>query len=550
MFNNNYYNKKTLMILLFIIVIYLAFVLPHVFSLFQADETIVIKTANGIIETGKPIFKDEIAQNQTLGLWHPPLYFYLVSIPLYFFGDNSLALRSVAILCQLISIVLIFNIIYLIVPKKKLLWASLGAFFYAINPLAIQSSIILDMDGSVLVLSMLLFTYFYIKQKNIFLLAFLFGLIFWSKFSGAIILGFSLFLFNLLKKNFSELKKIVLILFLAFSFFIISFFSYCYIFKLDFFKPFLHNSILSASLINLIHGTFNNIVRSFWSFKLFFYFVTPFLVILFFWLSFIYFKKIFKSEIIPFLFFLVSFIGMILFFIAGSSSWNFPKYYIILLPFIILFIFTILPYLKLKLVSFMNIRTLIFSFLVILFSLIFLNDPLFPEVAISVNKKYLFESAIKIFKLFFLYVLAPLFISFLCFYKIKIKDKFVYILILLVLLFSFYIDIIQLNANYSTYNLYGTTGSIQVVEYLKKQNMDGYYFAVYPHIGYYLNYNQYYDITNFYNNKTLAMHYLVDTPVLYFVVLEKDMDRISFLLDDYYRLDKQFGSYYIYKKII
>ncbi len=532
-----------------IVVLYLGLLSFSVQNLFQADEVEFIKASKSILETGKPIYQADLINNNFQGLWHPPLYITILAIPQYFFGENPIALRSVAIIFEVLTIILIFLITSELVKKRKLFWATIASLLYILNPLAIQSSIILDIDGSILNLFMTLFVYFYIKNKNYWYLIPSLLLVFWSKFSGTVILCSSVVLYAILTKNLKKFKQIIIVILSSLFLFLLTFWIYTKYYNLDFIKPFKQNSLLS-SLINITSGSFTNISKSFWSVKMFFYFAIPFFIVLFLYLLYLFIKnRIYKTDKNLILIALIPIISIIIFFIAGSSTWNFPKYYIIAIPYIAIFIAFMLSKIEIKLEK--AYLLLIASLLTIFYFFIILGDPLIPEVRIFANKQYLMMAIPKILMRFLLYVLIPLIIFYLITIKLKIKNKAMIILLFLTFTTFFYIDITQATADYSTHNLYGTSGSKETIQYFKTNQILSNQTAVYAHLGYYLGYNDYYDISQIYPDKEKVKKYLFEEKnIQYIAILEKDFDRIGKEeLSQYYKEEKVIGDYHILKRI-
>lgn len=541
--------KKIILIAL-IIFLYLGLLFFSIQNLFQADEIDFIKASKGILETGKPIYKADLLNKNFQGLWHPPLYIILLTIPQYFFGENPIALRSVAIICELFTIILIFLITDYLVKKRKLFWASFAAIIYTLNPLAVQSSIILDIDGSILNFLMALFVYLYIKNKSYWYLIPSLLLVFWSKFSGTVILCGALFIYTILTKNLKKFKQSITTIFSAGILFLITFFVYTKYYNLDFLMPLTRNPLIGNTL-KIISGSFTNIAKSLWSIKLFLYFAIPFFIFLFCYLSYKFIKnKTYKTHKNIVLIALIPIISIIIFFIAGSSTWNFPKYYILTLPYISIFIGFMLSKIELRLDK--NIYSFVIASLItLLYFFIFLGDPLIPEIQVFASKQYLMETIPRILMRFLSYVVVPLIIFSLITIKSKIKNKVILVLLFLTFTTAIYIDITQATADYSTHNLYGTTGLEEIINYFETNQIPSNQTAVYPNLGYYLGYNDYYDITQIYPDEDKIKKYLFEEKeIQYIVILKKDFDRIGRdNLNKYYKEDKAIGDYHILKRI-
>ena len=240
--------NRTFLGLTIIILIYLLFVLPNAINKsYRGDEIIFIYCANSVLETGKPVYDGGQFVGERDCLWHPPLYIYLLSAFLLILGKSMLYLRLLSIIFNILVIVLVYLITKIMLGenKNKHYWALLASALYALNPLTIQSSIILDIDGSLLNFLLVLFFYCCLKFKQeIYLIIPLFFL-FWTKFQGIIILFGSFFLFFLFRKNWKDLFRMVKLFFITGILFLASFLVYCWSTGMNFKMPFVHNSIIA-----------------------------------------------------------------------------------------------------------------------------------------------------------------------------------------------------------------------------------------------------------------------------------------------------------------
>ena len=111
-----------------------------------------------------------------------------------------------------------------------------------------------------------------------------------------------------------------------------------------------------------------------------------------------------------------------------------------------------------------------------------------------------------------------------------------------------YINVLHFLVDYSTYYNYGDKGVLETVDYIMENNISSRNVAAYPHIGSYLGIGNYYEITFLYANKSKFKEKIVDNPeVRYIIIYKKDFDRIGENMK-YFKLEKQIGTYYIYRK--
>ena len=205
---------KTQIFLFLIILIYIIFVLLSAGQSYYADEVVFVIPAEEIATgqvTGHLGFGAGKILERSEMLMQPPAYIYLLSFFIFLFGKTPYSIRAVSMLFSIGVIILIYFITKKILETKNIeeakTWALIASFLYAINPLAIQSSILIDIDGGLLNFFGLLFLYLYISKKNIsYLIPSLF-LIFASKMSLIPILFASLILLNILLSDYKEIRE-------------------------------------------------------------------------------------------------------------------------------------------------------------------------------------------------------------------------------------------------------------------------------------------------------------------------------------------------------
>ena len=207
--------SKNIFVFLFltlIITINLSFVIPEASTkLFYGDEIVFAQCAKSVLEKGVPLIEVGKTHEAESCLWHPPIYIYLISLMIKLFGNFPFALRLTSILFNLFSIVLLFFITREVLKEndKRDIFALMASLIYSIIPLTLQGVNLLDIDSGILPFFFMFFIYLYIKKVNYFYLLISLLLIFWSKFSGVIILFISLILFQILNKKYKELIKIL-----------------------------------------------------------------------------------------------------------------------------------------------------------------------------------------------------------------------------------------------------------------------------------------------------------------------------------------------------
>ncbi len=126
------------------------------------DETAFPFAAKGVSETGRPYFYNGNTRPNDLGIWHPPLYVYLLGVWIKVLGFGHFQVRMFGVLCTVITCLLIYKTIRLF-PQTSGFTATLGMAFYATHYFVIQSSLIPDIDGTLQPVAITMSIYFVAK---------------------------------------------------------------------------------------------------------------------------------------------------------------------------------------------------------------------------------------------------------------------------------------------------------------------------------------------------------------------------------------------------
>jgi hypothetical protein len=139
---------------------------PQIGRPFVYDDISFIQGARAIADTGRPfgnqgymlhLYEDR----DQWALWHPPLYLYLLGGTVRLFGDSESAARGVGVVSLLVAAAFAFDLARRVVlgrggsPQRALAAGVVAVALYAVNPLAIQASMVLDIDNTVLMVLML-----------------------------------------------------------------------------------------------------------------------------------------------------------------------------------------------------------------------------------------------------------------------------------------------------------------------------------------------------------------------------------------------------------
>lgn len=555
--------NKYIFLLIIILIVHSIFVILSMNQPFHGDEVAFPECAKGVLENGKPILDFSAFRPNFQCLWHPPLYIYLIALSAFIFGKNIYSFRMISAIFNLLTILLVYLITKEIFKnnKNKEIIALVASFIYAFNPLTIQSSIIMDIDGGLLNFFTMLFIYLFIKNKKFYWLIFSLLFIFWSKETGPVLLFASIFLFYISQKEWKNVIKFIGVFLISFLLYLATFFVYTNILGLDFSKPFVFNMSSNVGTFNLIRNSefYVYLLKSAWSLKSFFYFAVPFFIILFIFNSIRFYRGILKKKRIEqdekslYLLNIFSFVSIIFFTLLGLTAWGFPKYHITVLPSMAIFIAGTLNFKEFKEIKLKDILTRIILLIIILsiYFIFIIGNPLLPEFDASargtVQSSKIFEESKLVIYSFILYVIIPFIISMLLF--IRIKRKILLSLIFLIVFIYFYINILHANVEYSTYSKYGDYGVNEVVDYFKNNNIPPNKIATYPHIGYYLGMSDYYDITYANNRVERFKDYIVNNKnITYITFYERDIDRVGKENMNYFNFEKKIGTYYIYKR--
>ncbi len=137
------------------------------------DEVSFAQMAEGIMNHGVPFANVGYMSNEDgaidvqsqYGLWHPPLYLYLLGLTFKLFGDTETTARLFGVACMVLTA--LFTTLTI---RESLRdhpnrdgFAVLGALLYVFNPLTLQSALVLDIDGTVLTALVMALAWLYLK---------------------------------------------------------------------------------------------------------------------------------------------------------------------------------------------------------------------------------------------------------------------------------------------------------------------------------------------------------------------------------------------------
>ncbi len=138
------------------------------------DEVDFAKAAAAVARSGVPLYDrgwiadyperpDSGAQYQ-YALYHPPLYVYLLAGSFRLFGESEAAARSVGLLGLACSLLLLYALGRTLFQVRAA--GLLAAGLWALSPFAIQSALLLDIDGTILTPLVLAFVLLFVRGRD------------------------------------------------------------------------------------------------------------------------------------------------------------------------------------------------------------------------------------------------------------------------------------------------------------------------------------------------------------------------------------------------
>jgi hypothetical protein len=176
---------------------------------FVYDDVSFILGARAVADTGLPYGNQGYLlhlywQRDQWAIWHPPLYMYALGLTVWLFGDGERAARGLSVLCLLVAGLFAFDLARRVVlsrgggQQRALVAGLLAVALYVLSPLAIQASMILDIDNTVLMVLLALLVWLTIRLPGtwnlltIVGLALVYALAIWAKSTSPLILAVAL----------------------------------------------------------------------------------------------------------------------------------------------------------------------------------------------------------------------------------------------------------------------------------------------------------------------------------------------------------------------
>lgn len=150
-----------------VVVAFLAISIPQYGQPYVIDEAVFPYVADGILKNGAPFFYNGEFRPVDVGLWHPPLYDYLLAGHLWIWGVSSFAVRSFGAICIIASFFFLTLALKRIAPDLKQYGYVAMSGLFLLNPLVISDALVPDIDGTlgVLVVTIAIWVSTIVAQK-------------------------------------------------------------------------------------------------------------------------------------------------------------------------------------------------------------------------------------------------------------------------------------------------------------------------------------------------------------------------------------------------
>ncbi|MCU1422412.1 MAG: hypothetical protein JWN36_2063 [Microbacteriaceae bacterium] len=150
-----------------VILAFLAISIPQYGQPYVIDEAVFPYVADGILKNGAPFYYNGEFRPHDLGLWHTPLYDYLLAAQVGLFGMSTYAVRAFGAICVIASLLFLLPTLRRIAPDIKQYAYVILAALFMLNPLVISDALVPDIDGTLglLEVSMALWVATVLAQK-------------------------------------------------------------------------------------------------------------------------------------------------------------------------------------------------------------------------------------------------------------------------------------------------------------------------------------------------------------------------------------------------
>lgn len=153
---------------------YFAVAAAQLHAPFTWDEVNFFWNAEAIAQHGVPYAnagflgdRGAIGAQYQFGLWHPPLYLYTLGLGIKLFGASEATARGVGVVVMALTALGVYALARLTIPAPARDWGALVAVaLFLASPLVVQSALVLDIDGTVLTLLMVVWALAYLRLED------------------------------------------------------------------------------------------------------------------------------------------------------------------------------------------------------------------------------------------------------------------------------------------------------------------------------------------------------------------------------------------------
>jgi hypothetical protein len=129
------------------------------------DEVESVKVALAIGKLGVPVI--EVGSEKQVIFHHSRVYHHMLATIFGWLGEGEFNARLLGLCCYLVNALLVWLITTILAAEQKILWAPFWAtLFYLISPLAVQGSVLVDIDTTILTVCSTLFLYYLISTMR------------------------------------------------------------------------------------------------------------------------------------------------------------------------------------------------------------------------------------------------------------------------------------------------------------------------------------------------------------------------------------------------
>ncbi|MFH0979294.1 MAG: glycosyltransferase family 39 protein [Candidatus Woesearchaeota archaeon] len=512
---------------------------------YTMDEVEFIKAGHAINEGSKYVYIGE-QMPRVSWLWHPPLFVFLMSVVVKA-GSQEGLIRSFLLSINMLTIISLYYLAKLVFAKKWQMYTVL--FLYTIQPLVVQSATLLEIDGTIMTLFIVLFFYFLVKYikggetKDSVLMCAFFFLTIWSKLQYAPMLSISLVIGFAYKGKIKGALRGVGITATVVTVFLISWLALAFVAKLDPLAFLANNSTRTVGLFTVSFQSMQRLLFTIWSLKGSIIWIGLPLGLLYIFHLILRLRELWSNRQLkwsdPLDAFVIS--GFAFFSLIGYNAYGFPKPYVALIP-----IGLITSLERIDLAQFKkNWRKLIAGSAISIGLLIGLaGDPLLAQNRFyTAGREYLGSAQMLMDNLSFLYLLLPLmvFAAIVLLSRQKVKTLGVS-LVVLIATNSIYMAGMQVKAEYSTTYMYGQKGLRQTIDYIQGKDL-GEIYASRTDTGFY--------------GKGRYIQLIPESPESYGQFYNKYASKVKYLIlappdavesfDGSFILEKKIGDFSIYR---